>query len=100
MFGPGTGSFFTVSSVALRGKSLIDATANAKALNFATNVAALFVFLYLGEVIFPVAFVMIVGQFIGARIGSNFLVSINPTFLRYFVILLCVVMLARYFNLI
>ena len=45
MFGPGTGSFFTVSSVALRGKSLIDATANAKALNFATNVAALFVFL-------------------------------------------------------
>ena len=100
MFGPGTGSFFTVSSVALRGKSLIDATANAKALNFATNVAALFVFLYLGEVIFPVAFVMIAGQFIGARIGSNFLVSINPTFLRYFVILLCVVMLARYFNLI
>jgi len=100
MFGPGTGSFFTVSNVALRGKSLIDATANAKALNFATNVAALFIFLYLGEVIFPIALVMIVGQFIGARIGSNFLININPSFLRYFVILLCVLMLAQYFNLI
>tara|TARA_B100000780_G_C21117343_1_gene452184 strand:+ start:2307 stop:3065 length:759 start_codon:yes stop_codon:yes gene_type:complete len=100
MFGPGTGSFFTVSSVALRGKSLIDATANAKALNFATNVGSLIVFLYLGVVIFPIAIVMIVGQFIGARIGSKFLININPTFLRYFVILLCLAMLARYFNLI
>ena len=100
MFGPGTGSFFTVSGVALRGKSLIDATANAKALNFATNVGSLFVFLYLGEVIFPIALVMIAGQFIGARIGSNFLININPAFLKYFVILLCVLMLARYLNLI
>jgi uncharacterized membrane protein YfcA len=100
MFGPGTGSFFTVSSVALRGKSLIDATANAKALNFATNVGSLIVFLYLGVVIFPIAIVMIVGQFIGARIGSKFLININPTFLRYFVILLCIAMLGRYFNLI
>ena len=100
MFGPGTGSFFTVSSVALRGKSLIDATANAKALNFATNVGSLIVFLYLGVVIFPIAIVMIVGQFIGARIGSKFLIDINPTFLRYFVILLCIAMLGRYFNLI
>ena len=100
MFGPGTGSFFTVSGVALRGKSLIDATANAKALNFATNVGSLFVFLYLGEVIFPIALVMIAGQFIGARIGSKFLININPVFLKYFVILLCVLMLARYLNLI
>jgi uncharacterized membrane protein YfcA len=100
MFGPGTGSFFTVSSVALRGKSLIDATANAKALNFATNVGSLIVFLYLGVVIFPIDIVMIVGQFIGARIGSKFLIDINPTFLRYFVILLCIAMLGRYFNLI
>ncbi len=100
MFGPGTGSFFTVSGVALRGKSLIDATANAKALNFATNIGSLFVFLYLGEVIASIAAIMILGQLIGARIGSKFLININPIFLRYLVIFLCTLMLARYFKLI
>ena len=99
-FGPGTGSFFTVSGVALRGKSLIDATANAKALNFATNIGSLFVFLYLGEVIASIAAIMILGQLIGARIGSKFLININPIFLRYLVIFLCTLMLARYFKLI
>ena len=98
MFGPGTGSFFTVSGVALRGKNLIDATANAKALNFATNLAALIVFLYIGEVIISIGIVMIIGQFIGARIGSKFLININPVYLRYFVIVLCLLMLFRYFN--
>lgn len=98
MFGPGTGSFFTVSGVALRGKNLIDATANAKALNFATNLASLIVFLYIGEVIISIGIVMIIGQFIGAQIGSKFLININPVYLRYFVIVLCLIMLFRYFN--
>jgi|TARA_B110000977_G_scaffold187485_1_gene254655 uncharacterized membrane protein YfcA len=98
MFGPGTGSFFTASGIALRGKNLIDATARAKALNFSTNVAAVIVFIYIGEVVWVVGLVMILGQFIGARVGSIFLININPSYLRVFVILLCTLMLLLHFQ--
>lgn len=36
-FGPATGTFFSLSQVVLRGRELIQATARAKLLNFATN---------------------------------------------------------------
>lgn len=46
MFGPGTGSFLAVAGVSLRGLELIKATAIAKPLNFATNIASLIVFIF------------------------------------------------------
>ena len=53
-FGPGTGSFFSLVGVALRGQNLINATAVAKVLNFATNIASLIMFIAGGKVIWQV----------------------------------------------
>jgi len=96
MFGPGTGSFFTFANVLLRRAKLVAATATAKPLNFATNVASLLVFILFGHVVWHVGLVMMLGQALGARLGVHLLYRVNPQYLRLFVITVCLLMLARY----
>jgi uncharacterized membrane protein YfcA len=95
-FGPGTGSFFALAGVSLRGQGLISATIVAKTLNFATNVAALLVFLTGGKIAWIAGIVMIAGQAIGATLGSKFLFKINPAYLRTLIVIMCLSMLIRY----
>lgn len=96
MFGPGTGSFFVLTGVSLRGHGLIDSTAIAKTLNFATNFAALIIFLLAGKVIWLAGLIMMAGQFFGAWVGSHCLLKINPKYLRILVVTMCVGMLIKY----
>ncbi len=96
MFGPGTGSFLSLSGIALRGVELIKATAMAKTMNFATNIASVLVFLAYGQVIFSIGILMMIGQIIGAYIGSHFLVKINPNHLKIIVVIMCFTMLIKY----
>jgi uncharacterized protein len=97
MFGPGAGSFFALSGVALQGRTLLDATAIAKTLNFATNIASLLVFLMAGQIVWTVGLVMMAGQASGAWLGSHILFRIDPQYLRIVIVLICLAMLARYF---
>lgn len=97
MFGPGTGSFFAMAGVSLRGHGLIDATAVAKTLNFSTNIASLMVFLVAGKVIWLLGGVMMAGQMLGAWAGSHILFKINPAYLRILVVIMCSAMLVKYF---
>ncbi len=96
MFGPGTGSFFALSGTLCRHKDLIRATAIAKPLNFATNIASLLVFLLFGSVVWPLGLVMMVGQMLGASAASHFLYRINANYLRVLVVVMCTLMLAKY----
>lgn len=93
MFGPGTGSFFVWAGVALRGQPIILSTMVAKSLNFATNLAALGVFITFGKVAWAVGFSMMVGQVLGARLGAKSLMNVNPQLLRIFVIAVCGIIL-------
>ncbi|MBF9000942.1 TSUP family transporter [Vibrio nitrifigilis] len=95
-FGPGTGSFFALSGVSLRGLSMVDATAVAKVFNCSSNVASLAVFLFAGHILWPAAIVMFLGQLIGAWIGARTLFKINPNYLRYLVVIMSIAMLVRY----
>jgi len=96
MFGPGTGSFFAVAGISFGGKSLLDATALAKCLNFATNISSLIIFALAGQVIWATGFVMMIGQFIGAWLGSHTLYKIDVRVLRWIVVVMCSAMLIRY----
>ena len=97
MIGPGTGSFFSLAIVALQGKPLLEATAMAKCLNFATNLASLLVFLGVGKLVWQIGLVMMAGQAVGAWLGSHLLFKINPGYLRVLIVLMCAGMLLRYF---
>ena len=93
MFGPATGSFFVLADVSLRGKEIIEATARAKTLNFATNIASVIVFIAAGKVLWALGAVMMAGQFIGANLGALSLLRINPNLLRYLLVVMCFAML-------
>lgn len=96
MFGPGTGSFLAVAGVSLRALELIKATATAKPLNFATNIASLLVFVAAGKVIWSAGFAMMVGQVLGAWLGSHYLFKVNPKILRILIVAMCLIMLGQY----
>ena len=96
MFGPGTGSFFALAGVSLKGHNLIDATAVAKTLNFSTNISSLFVFLAAGKVVWTAGIIMMAGQMLGAWLGSHCLFIINPKYLRLLIVAMCLGMLTRF----
>lgn len=70
-FGPGTGVFWTLGCLTLRGMELTRAIAYSKAANLTSNAASLLVFLLAGLVQFDVAVVMIAGQVLGGRLGAG-----------------------------
>ena len=70
LFGPGTGSFMTLGFVALFGLGVTRAAGHTKALNLTSNLGALALFIPSGDVIWPVAGVMIVGQIVGGYLGA------------------------------
>jgi hypothetical protein len=73
----------------------VQSTAIAKTLNFATNVASLLVFAFAGQMLWAVGAVMIVGQLVGAYIGSHVLFRVNPLVLRGLIVVVSVGMLIR-----
>ena len=83
-FGPGTGSFFVFFFVRFLGYDFLHASASAKALNAATNTAAICVFASTGVVwwslVGPMAIVNIVGAGLGTAVafrrGSGFVRNI------------------------
>lgn len=97
MFGPGTGSFFSTAGVALRGLDLVQATVRAKPLNLATNLAAVVVFVAGGQVLWTVGLVMLVGQALGAWLGTHAVIRGGSRLIRPVLVTVCLVMLVRYF---
>ncbi len=96
MFGPGTGSFFALAGVSVRGLEIIKATAMAKPLNFSTNLASLLVFLIAGKVLWTAGLIMMMGQMLGAWAGAHYLFKVNPIVLRIVIVTVCLLMLGRY----
>jgi uncharacterized protein len=70
-FGPGTGTFLIVGFVVLCGSGLAAATADAKVVNLASNLAALALFAHGGHVLWQVALPMGVAQIIGGTLGAR-----------------------------
>jgi len=95
-FGPGAGSFYAMTGSALQGQSIVAATANAKLMNFASNIASLIVFIAGGKVLWLVGGVMILGQMLGAYIGSMAVISIGGKLVRPVIVFVCLLMIARY----
>jgi uncharacterized membrane protein YfcA len=81
-FGPGTGVFWTLACIALRGMELARSIAYTKVANLTSNAASLLVFLSAGLVRFDVAAVMIAGQLLGGRLGAGMAIRHGAPFIR------------------
>ena len=85
--GPGTGSFFVISLVGLLGYSFLEASAKARMANWATNVAALCVFVPQGAVVWSLGLVMGAGNLLGGYLGARTAVARGSGFVRVFFML-------------
>jgi len=93
--GPGTGSFFVISLVGLLGYSFLEASARARLANWATNLAALCVFVPQGAVLWKVGFVMGLCNLLGGYVGARTTVSRGTRFVRVFFIVVVAAFVVR-----
>ena len=81
-FGPGTGTFLIVLMVSLLRDDLLQATANAKVVNFASNLASVLWFAHAGKVLWHIALPMAVGQLAGGTLGAQIAVKEGQLLVR------------------
>jgi uncharacterized membrane protein YfcA len=80
--GPGTGTFLALAFMLGLGFNLTKATANTKALNWASNVASLIVFALAQKIWVVAGLFMGGGQILGARLGSRMVITRGTKFIR------------------
>lgn len=70
-FGPGTGSFLMFGLILIYGFDFVQASGNARVLNFASNIAALITFALHHQVNYMIGFPVMIAMIFGARLGTN-----------------------------
>jgi hypothetical protein len=85
--GPGTGSFFVFTLVGLMGYSFLEASAKARMANWATNLAALCVFVPQDAVLWRTGLVVGAANLVGGYLGARTAVARGAGFVRIFFIL-------------
>lgn len=94
-FGPGTGTFLIVGFVTLCGMSMVRATANAKVVNFASNLAAVGAFASAGSIAWKVALPMAAGQLVGGIIGARMAMKGGAKLIRVMVLVVSGALVAK-----
>ena len=89
-FGPGTGTFLILGFVTFLHVSLQEASANAKVVNFASNLAALLLFAVRGVVLWKVSLPMAAGQYLGGTLGAHVTVRGGDRVVRPVVLLVVI----------
>jgi len=80
--GPGTGSFLVFALVGWLGYGFLEASAKAKIANFATNLAALLVFVPQGAVLWTAGLVLAAFNVAGGYLGARTAVAKGSAFIR------------------
>ena len=93
-FGPGTGSFLAISFYAFIGLNLIEATANAKIINLATNIGALASFIIAGKVIYLIAIPLALSNMIGNYLGSSIVLEKGEKIIKMFLMIVLGMLMA------
>ncbi|MGL5726848.1 MAG: TSUP family transporter, partial [Plesiomonas sp.] len=75
--------------------NLAKATAHTKVLNFTSNVASLLFFALGGKVVWSVGLLMMVGQFIGARLGARMVLTKGQSFIRPMIVTVSLLMTCK-----
>jgi len=75
IFGPGTGTFLLLAFMLFLHMTTREASANARIVNYASNISALAYFLYYGLIFWPIAFVAIAGAICGNWLGSGLVIN-------------------------
>lgn len=94
-FGPGTGTLLVVGFAALLALPLRRASAEAKAVNAASNLAAMLLFAARGAVLWQVALPMAVGQLLGGWVGAHLAIRGGDRVVRFVVLAVVLALVAK-----
>jgi uncharacterized membrane protein YfcA len=94
-FGPGTGTLLVLAFSYWTHASLREATADAKVVNLASNLAALALFLSGGLVNLALALPMAAAQIAGARVGALLALRVGDRLVRAVVLIVAAALFAK-----
>jgi len=94
-FGPGAGTFYTTTLVALRGYGLTKATALAKLVNFASAIASLILFALGGHLAWLLGLCMAAGAMAGGWLGSHSALKFGARLIRPLLVTISLALTAR-----
>jgi uncharacterized protein len=94
-FGPGTGSFLIFAFIGWFGFDFLSASASAKVINFATNLAAVGYFAATGNVLWRYALPMAACNVLGSLAGTRLAILRGNRFVRGFFLVVAAVLILR-----
>lgn len=94
-FGPGTGSFLIFLFVGVFGFDFLSASASAKVVNWATNIASVIYFGWSGNIFYQYAVPMAVSSVLGATIGTRLAIAKGSRFVRIFFLVIVSALIAK-----
>ena len=94
-FGPGTGSFLIFLFVGVFGFDFLAASASAKVINWATNIASIIYFGWTEHILYQYAVPMAVCNIVGAAIGSHLAIAKGSRFVRVFFLVIVCALIAK-----
>ena len=94
-FGPGTGSFLIFAFVGLFGFDFLSASASAKVINLATNLASVIYFAATNQLLYGLGFSMALCNILGALIGSRLAIAKGSKFVRVFFLVVVAALIAK-----
>lgn len=95
IFGPGTGSFLIFLFIRYFAFDFLQASASAKFVNIATNLAALMYFVPSGNVLYAIAIPMAVFNMLGAYTGSRVAMKRGSGFVRILFLCLLIMLIVK-----
>jgi uncharacterized membrane protein YfcA len=94
-FGPGTGSFLIFLFVGVFGFDFLSASASAKVINLATNIASVIYFGWTGHIIYAYAIPMALCSILGAALGTRLAIAKGSRFVRVFFLVIVCALIAK-----
>jgi uncharacterized membrane protein YfcA len=95
LFGPGTGSFLIIVFVGLFGFDFLFASASAKVINLATNLASVIYFAATNHILYHVALPMAACNIAGSMTGTRLAILKGSKFVRVFFLAVVVALIAK-----
>jgi uncharacterized membrane protein YfcA len=94
-FGPGTGTLLIVGYMWLLAEAPQAASANAKVVNFASNLAAVLAFGAAGMIVWQISLPMAAGQFIGGTLGAHVVLRRGSNVVRFAAVAVALALVAK-----
>lgn len=94
--GPGTGSLLIMAFIAILGFDFLQANANAKLVNLATNFGSITLFMLKGKIIWVIAIPMAICNILGAWLGAKLAISQGNGFIRILFLIVVGLALLRF----